>query len=207
MSESAERVKVGEERAGQACVWCKISLGAEDDAAVCTECGALHHVGCWDGQLGCGTAGCANAPLKRLDTPEPGRAGVGKPKAAKSKGAKLMRRADMKTCVDCGAVMALDEEVCDSCYAINTPDGLYHGPRTNAPGAGESLAISLVAVFICAPILSPMAISRALKAKEAMRRDPRLGGGAMATAGLVIGIIGISLWVIGFFSKILGTGR
>lgn len=202
MSEAAERAKVGEERAGQACSWCKAALAAEEDAAACGECRALHHEACWDGRLGCATAGCINAPLTRLDTLEPAKATPGQLKAAKPK-----RRPRTKTCVDCAAELSLDEEVCDSCFAINTPDGLYHGPKTNAPGASQALMMSIAGIFICAPLLSPRAISSASKVKEEIRRDPRLGGEGMATAAQIIGVLGLVFWIIGLFSKLSATGR
>jgi len=207
MSEAAERAKVGEERAGRACAWCKAALGAEEDAAICAECGVIHHETCWDGQLGCAGAGCFNAPLKRLDAPEPGQATAGKAKSGKPKTSKPKRRANVKLCVDCAAEMPLDEQICDECNAINTPDGLYHGPKITAPGASEALVMSLVGIFLCAPILGPMAISRGLKAREAISKDPRLSGGGMATAGLVIGILSLVLWVVGYFGKAAGLGK
>jgi hypothetical protein len=202
MSEAATRAKVGEESAGQACSWCKVALTAEEDAATCGECGALHHEACWDGQLGCAKEGCINAPLKRLDTLEPAKATPGQLKAAKPK-----RRPRTKICVDCAQELDLDEEICDSCFAINTPDGLYHGPRTNAPGASQALMMAIVGVFFCAPILSPKAISNASKVKEEIRRDPRLSGEGMATAAQVIGALGLVFWIIALFSRLSATGR
>lgn len=203
MSEAAERAKVGEERAGQACSWCKAALTAEEDAATCGECSALHHEACWDGQLGCATKECLNAPLKRLDTLEPAK----KAKPGKLKAARPKRRPGTKICVDCEAEMSLDEEVCDSCYAINTPDGLYHGPKTTAPGASQALMMSIAGIFICAPILAPRAISSAAKVKEEIRKDPRLGGEGMATAAQVIGVLGLIFWIIGLLSRLSATGR
>jgi hypothetical protein len=75
------------------------------------------------------------------------------------------------------------------CRAITTPDGLYHGPKTNAPGAVKSLVVGLIGLVVCGIVLGPIAISSANKARQAIATDPSLGGEGLAIAGLVLGIL------------------
>jgi hypothetical protein len=200
MSEAAERVKAGEARAGQACRWCTGALGAEDDAAICAECGATYHEACWDRELGCAGAECANAPLKQLAEPAAG-AEEDAPAAGRVKKKKKLR-SDAKLCVDCGEQMPIYEEICPDCHAINTPDGIYHGPKTNAPGAVDSLVLGIAGLLFCGPLLGIWAIRKSQEAKESMRRNPRYGGEGLATAGFVMGVIDISVWVIGLLARV-----
>src|SRR3954466_1851785 len=56
--------------------------------------------------------------------------------------------------------------------------------------AKEAMIYGIVSLFCCGVILGPIAIVKSNQAKKAMAQDPNLGGGGMATAGLVLGIIG-----------------
>ncbi|HET9625620.1 MAG TPA: RING finger protein, partial [Kofleriaceae bacterium] len=65
---------------GKPCGWCQVPLHLGDDAAQCTTCDKEHHSRCWEQSGGCATAGCVNAPLRRLDGGAPGtQAGYGSP--------------------------------------------------------------------------------------------------------------------------------
>jgi hypothetical protein len=81
------------------------------------------------------------------------------------------------------------DELCPHCHMINTPDGLYHGPKENAPGVVGAFVLSLVSLFICGIILGPIAYTMASKAKRAIETNPRYGGTGLCTAAQVIGII------------------
>jgi hypothetical protein len=199
--ESESRIPAGEEHAGKACGWCEAALAAEDAAAVCAECASVHHEACWDRQLGCSRAGCINAPLKRLDDAEPQKPDDdgAAPAAAKKKPRKKQRAP--RQCVACHAEISVYAEVCDDCFAINTPDGLYHGPKTTFAPARDAFILSLVGLFICGPVLGPMAISRGNKALEPIRRDPRLGGEGLAIAAIVIGVLDLLFWLVALGSR------
>jgi predicted amidophosphoribosyltransferase len=96
-------------------------------------------------------------------------------------------------CPGCKADILRDAEVCDSCHAVLTPDGLYRGPVTNAPGAVAALVCALVGLAVLGPVLGLVAVVRAREARAAIAGDPRLGGLGLATAGLVLGIVDIIL--------------
>jgi hypothetical protein len=68
--------------------------------------------------------------------------------------------------------------------------------------AGEALKYALIGLVCVGIILEPMAISKALKAKKEIAADPRQTGEGKATAALVIGIIGLVLWVLGVIARI-----
>jgi uncharacterized Tic20 family protein len=66
-----------------------------------------------------------------------------------------------------------------------------------APGATLALIFGILGLLVFAIIFGPLAIWQATKARKAIQEDPELGGGGRATAGLVLGIVAIVLWVIG----------
>jgi hypothetical protein len=177
------------------CGWCQTGLQIGEDASVCTSCEKEHHQRCWDNKAGCSTAGCVNAPLQRLDAPaRPGVPAV----AALAPGSMY--------CPNCRTVIAIGSDLCPLCRAVTSPDGIYHGPRFNAPGAAAALTFGIIGLFICGVIFGPLAISKANSAKRMMAQDPTLTGGGMATAGLVLGIIDLVFWAI-FMLIRFGTMR
>jgi hypothetical protein len=70
--------------------------------------------------------------------------------------------------------------------------------------AGESLTYAIISCFICAPILAPKAISKGNEALKILRDYPQHATSARgkARAGIVIGSIGLGLWVIVFLAQI-----
>jgi hypothetical protein len=100
------------------------------------------------------------------------------------------------SCPSCRSAIMIGAQICPACRAITSPDGLYHGPKINAPGATQALVYGLIGLVFCGVILGPVAISKAGAAKRAMASDPTLGGEGMATAGMVLGIVDLVLFVI-----------
>jgi hypothetical protein len=94
--------------------------------------------------------------------------------------------------------------ICPSCKLITSPDGIYHGPKINAPGAVQSLVYGIVGLVFCQIILGPIAISKASSARRAMAADPTLGGEGLATAGMVMGVIDLIVFVIVLFVRMSG---
>jgi hypothetical protein len=189
VSETVRRMKANKRVAGKKCGWCREELAFGEEAAICEECRALHHAGCWDEKAGCARSTCVNAPLQQVAPPPaaaPGPVGV--------RGAP--RRGGGRACPHCGAHLPARAPVCRSCGLAPTPDGVYRGPKRNAPGAVASLVCGLVGLLICGVILGIIAIVNANKARSEIRRNPHLGGGGMATAGLVLGIIDIPLGIL-----------
>jgi hypothetical protein len=68
--------------------------------------------------------------------------------------------------------------------------------------AGEALTYSIVGLFCLGIILEPIAISKALKAKRMIEKNPRLSGSGKTTAALVIAIIGLGLWIVGIIAQV-----
>ncbi len=187
--ETVRKFKANPKLDGKMCGWCQTALALGDDAAVCTACEREHHAACWDAKGGCNNAGCANAPLRQLDAPPiAGAAAAGDLAQLAAQG--------LMPCRNCGSAIAIGNHVCPMCRAITSPDGIYHGPKTNAPGAVASLVMGIIGLFICGVILGPLAISKSNEAKKAMQSDPTLGGAGFATAGMVLGVIAIIGWAI-----------
>ena len=74
------------------------------------------------------------------------------------------------------------------------------GGRVPCPEAGSALTYAIIGLFCFGVILGSIAISKALKAKEMIKADPRLTGEGKATAALILGIIDIvgmaaQIWV------------
>lgn len=180
------------------CGWCQVALKLGEDAAMCTACEAAHHGRCWEGKAGCSTAGCVSAPLPRLDAAAaPAAAGFGSPfPGARAAAPAQDLPPGYFACFACRVPMLAGTQVCPACKTIVSPDGLYHGPKLNAPGAVQSLVLGLVGLVFCNIILGPIAISKASSAKRAMASDPTLGGEGYATAGTVLGVIDIVVFVI-----------
>jgi hypothetical protein len=211
---------------GKPCGWCQAALRLGEDAAVCTACEREHHARCWESQAGCSTQGCANAPLRRLDGPgqgSPYAPGGGSPfpqggapgspfpqggGAPYAPGGSPFPQGGVApyaqgalppgymSCPSCRSAIMVGSQICPACRAITSPDGLYHGPKINAPGATQALVYGLIGLVFCGVILGPVAISKASAAKRAMASDPTLGGEGLATAGMVLGIVDLVLFVI-----------
>lgn len=194
--ETVRKFKANPKLDGKMCGWCQSPLKLGDDAAVCVACEREHHAACWDGKGGCTNIGCANAPLRQLDAPP---AGIRAPDAAAALAAK-----GLMTCLRCGSSIAIGNQICPTCRAITSPDGIYHGPKTNAPGAVASLVCGIIGMFICGIVLGPIAIVQSNKAKAAMKDDPTLGGAGMATAGMVLGIVSLVTFAVFFMIGMSG---
>jgi len=127
------------------------------------------------------------------------------------------------TCAACGASLRgrTIEELCPEC---GTPVLHSVGNATSRPTSGfavASLVLGIVAVVGCigygffSIICGPLAIVFGLKADKALKRGDAGGSTkGMATAGLVMGIIGtllgliaIGFLVIGIVASLSGGGR
>ena len=180
MSETCNRLNANLKLQGQPCVSCTVELALGDAAAQCQACDAVHHAKCWDSAGGCGAEGCANAPLKRLDDA---------PVAAAT-------RLGFKKCGACNSEIMEFDSICPYCNSITSPDGIYHGPTENAPGAVAAMVFGIVGLVFCGIIFGIVAITKSRSAKNYIDSDPRYVGGGMATAGLVLGIIDIVFGVL-----------
>jgi RNA polymerase subunit RPABC4/transcription elongation factor Spt4 len=185
MAEAAQRLKANLRFAGQACAQCGKPFVIGEDLASCNACGDKHHASCWDSAGGCSRTGCVNAPLEQLAMP-----------AKETVAPSPFVSGDRTSCPHCQRLIVPSDVVCPYCNQIATPDGVYHGPKENAPGAQASLVYGIVGLLVCGLILGIVAISKSNQAKAAIRSNPRYGGEGLATAGFVMGIIDIVAWAI-----------
>ena len=95
---------------------------------------------------------------------------------------------------------------CGSCKVMAVQGGppAIEAATMPCPEASEALKYSLIGLVCFGIILEPIAIARALKAKRMIAANPRLTGSGKANAALVIGAIGLALWVLGLFSRVSG---
>lgn len=210
--EAARSLKANMKLAGAPCGWCQTPLALGDNTAVCTSCTHPHHQQCWDGRAGCATAGCMNAPLRRLDEAPaaPSAPSSGAPFPSGSpfpSGAPFSSVAPAPfgaasappgyvACPNCRSPALAGTMLCPMCRAILSPDGIYHGPKLTSPDARSALICGLVGLVFCGVVLGPLAISKAGAAKRAIAADPSLTGEGLATAGMVLGILDLVLFVI-----------
>ncbi len=103
-------------------------------------------------------------------------------------------------CPNC-LVEVQGRKYCGNCkvLAVQGQPAAYQGPTKTCGYAIASLVLSLVGLVVCGIILEILALVYASKAKTAIRQNPQLTGSGMATAGMVIGIIGLVLGVIQVF--------
>lgn len=179
--EAARNLKANLKLEGQTCVACKTGLKLGDDASVCNGCQGPHHARCWNGYGGCATKECVNAPLRRLDVPTHSAPAVA-PAAPLPPGA--------LSCPSCGQTNSQVDALCLFCRRPTSPDGIYRGPRTNAPGAVSSMVLGIVGFIVCGVVFGPIAIAQASSAKRELALNPYIyKGGGFATAGMVLGIL------------------
>jgi hypothetical protein len=136
-----------------------------------------------------------NAPLPQMQQPQAAMGGYGMGAQQSSQAAALAAQGLM-SCPRCGSAIPIGSQICMNCKHITSPDGIYNGPKTTAPGATQSLVYGIIGLFICGVIFGPLAISKSNQAKSSIAMDPTLGGSGLATAGMVLGILDIVGWVI-----------
>jgi hypothetical protein len=197
--EAARTLKANARLDGKPCGWCAAGLELGHDAAVCTACDKEYHAGCWDHRGGCATSGCVNTPLRRLDAPA---AAMAQPAVVY-----LAPPPGTMACPRCHVAIAIGAAICPACRGVTSPDGIYHGPRFNAPGAVAAMVWGILGLVLCGIVLGPLAISRANAARKARAADPTLGGAGFATAGTVLGVIDLVLFVVVFFARAIMTDR
>ncbi len=127
-----------------------------------------------------------------------------------------------KTCKYCGSHLNDDDSFCQKCGAV-ADDGIAK-PSASAQEFNQnnvgvnnnqnvnsgkvngvaiaSLVCSIVGLFFAAVILGTLGICLSISAKKHIKAFPGEGGRGIATAGLVIGIIDVSLWAINIVAGI-----
>ena len=104
-------------------------------------------------------------------------------------------------CGDC-LVEIHGQKYCGACKVITLKEQPFVDEATlPCKEANDALTYAIIGLFCFGIILEPLAISRALKARKMMTMNPRLSGWGKATAALIIGIVGLTLWVIGLIAR------
>ena len=111
-------------------------------------------------------------------------------------------------CGDCLVDMH-GQKYCGSCkvMALKGRPLIVEEATLPCKEANEALTYAIVGLFCFGIILEPIALSKAFKAKKMIAMNPRLSGSGKVTAAIIIGIIGLILWVLGIISRVSSAGR
>lgn len=152
------------------CPYCRTEMSDSDRIRNCPSCATPHHQDCWNENKGCTVFGCSMAP------PDEEKVSVQVPTGG-------------RIALQPAAAMAGTSTAATLPYP--------HSQKTNAEGATSSLVYGILGFFICGPIFGIAAISNANKAKKTIAANPEMyEGDGLATAGLVLGIIDLSVWAL-----------
>src|ERR1051325_1548964 len=185
MTGTVRLLKINKRLEGKPVSTCVDALILGEDGAICEACDSPHHALCWNESDGCGNKGCVNAPPDMIPTVEEERL-----------------RSDEKRCPFCKKIIYIEADVCRHCNQIVSDDGNYHGPGTTVGEAKLSLYYGIGALLITclAPICGPLAIKEGWQAKKRISRDVTLSGKGLATAGQIMGGLGLLFFVAALFS-------
>ncbi|HEV7671878.1 MAG TPA: DUF4190 domain-containing protein [Thermoanaerobaculia bacterium] len=105
-------------------------------------------------------------------------------------------------CSNC-LVTLKGQKYCGSCKVSALAGGLpvIEQATQPCPEAAEALKTAIIGLFCFGIILEPVAISKALKAKKLIAANPNMTGDGQATAALVIGVVGLLLWILGLMAR------
>ena len=92
---------------------------------------------------------------------------------------------------------------CGSCKVLAVQGRpMYEQATIPSPSADDALKYAIIGIFCFGIILEPLAIAKALKAKKEIAADPMLTGEGKANAALIIGIVGLLLWIAGLIYRV-----
>src|SRR4029078_11847759 len=106
-------------------------------------------------------------------------------------------------CVGCGKdfcgdclVEVVGKKYCAGCKYLFVQGRQVVREEATVPckEANTALLFAIVSVFCCGCILGPIAVIKAVKARNAIAEDPRLTGFGKANAALFIGIVSGFMW-------------
>jgi hypothetical protein len=106
-------------------------------------------------------------------------------------------------CADC-LVDIQGQKYCGSCkiMALKGPPIMAEEATEPCKEANDALTYSIIGIFCFGIILEPIAISKALKARQMIKLNPRLSGYGKTTAALIIASVGLVLWVLGIIARV-----
>jgi hypothetical protein len=102
-------------------------------------------------------------------------------------------------CARC-LVTIKSERYCGSCKTMAVP-AAASAVQVPCKEASDALKYAIVGLLILGPILEPIAMARAFKARALLKGDPTLTGIGKANVALMLSTIVILLWVFGFVRR------
>jgi len=104
-------------------------------------------------------------------------------------------------CDDC-LVTIKNMRYCGECKGMAIPPSAGLPVQQPCGEANDALKLAIVGIFCFGIVLEPLALAKAIKAKQRMRGDPTLTGSGKATAAVVIACFALTLWVMGILAKL-----
>lgn len=182
------------------CLTCGQGFSFGEEVVLCSTCGGYHHAFCWQAAPICqhNIAGAAPAPQEPAPPPAPVQ-----PVQPVPSGSPRTPAADEQRCPQCREIIKQEALKCRFCgYILNAQLAAQEIWPAKAgeidKAATTSLVCGIIGLFICGPILGTVAIVQANKAIREIDMAPQYGPGSKgkATAGRVLGIIGLVGWLI-----------
>ena len=105
-------------------------------------------------------------------------------------------------CANC-LVDLQGQKYCGACKVMALPKGehVLEEATEPSPEASEALKYAIVGMFCFGFILGPVAISKALKARNSIDANPRMTGSGKAIAAIVIGSVALVLSGLGLLVR------
>jgi hypothetical protein len=105
-------------------------------------------------------------------------------------------------CKNC-LVTIRNQKYCASCKAMAISPAVAE-PTVPSPLAKEALQVAILSIFCVGIILGPVAVQKALKAKDQIANNPNMLGIGRANAAMFIGIVVFVLNIVGLFTRASG---
>jgi len=108
-------------------------------------------------------------------------------------------------CWNCGVEVSEQAVICVKCGVSLKKTQLAESSLQSAPGATASLVLGIIGLFFIPLIFGIIAIVLGAKAKKRIAQEPGVyAGGGKATAGIVLGIIDVSVMTVLWILCIIG---
>jgi hypothetical protein len=91
-------------------------------------------------------------------------------------------------------------------YGAAPAFGVQPAPPRTSSKALAAFILSLVAFVVCPIVASIAAIGLGSSAKQEIARSPGMGGRGLAQAGIVLGVIGLTLYGLVIVGVVLSDG-
>lgn len=185
------------------CLTCGNAFTFGEEVVACNVCGGYHHAACWNQTPVCrhNVAGAAVAATAGPGVPPPT---PPPPPQAQAPAAPAGRvpAADEQFCPQCREIIKIGALKCRFCgYIINAQFAAQDIMPAKAAeinsAATASMWCGIIGLFICGPVLGTIALVQSNKALKEIQMAPQYSASkGKATAGRVLGIIALVLWVI-----------